>query len=143
MAIIGHGSVLTIIGPTGTSTINLPLACTSVDFGSNKVDTHDVTDMATTGLGRVKIAGLENSGDVSLKYNVKPGDTGQQALETAKGLLYDFKLVYPGSVRTRSFTGIVTSIDESIPDDKAATKTAKIDISGLITDTEALVIITD
>jgi hypothetical protein len=143
MAIIGHGTVLTIIGPTGSSTINLPLAVLSVDFGSNKIDTPEVTDMSTPGTAKQFIAGLENSGDLSIKYNVKPGDAGQQALVAAKGLIYDFSVVYPGGVRTRAFTGIVTSVDESIPDDKPATKSAKIQINGYIKDTEGSVIATN
>ena len=137
MAIIGHGSTLTILGPTGTSTINATLACLSIDFGSNKVDAIDTTDMATPGIARTKTGGLENSGDVSIKFNVKPGDAGQQALATAKGAgLYDFKVAYPGGVRARTFTALVISLDESIPDDKAATKTAKLEVSGTISDQE-------
>jgi hypothetical protein len=137
MAIIGHGSTLTVIGPTGTSTVNAAVACLSIDFGSNKVDTPETTDMLTPGTTKVFIPGLENSGDVSVKYNVKPGDPGQAALATAKGQIYDFKVTYPGNVRTRVFTGIVNSIDESIPDDKAATKSAKIQINGSLVDTDS------
>jgi hypothetical protein len=140
MALIGHGSKLTILGPTGTTTVNKILACMSIDFGSDKVDTHDTTDMLTPGTQRVKIPGLENSGDLAIKFNVKPGDASQQALRAAKGQLYDYVVTYPGNVRTRSFTGIVSSIDESIPDDKAATGSAKIDISGAIADTDAAVV---
>jgi hypothetical protein len=137
MAIIGHGSTLTILGPTGTTTVNQALACLSIDFGSNKVDTPEVTDMLTAGTTKQFIAGLENSGDVSVKYNVKPGDAGQAALAASKGIIYDFKVTYPGNVRTRAFTGIVNSIDESIPNDKAATKSAKIQINGALVDTDS------
>lgn len=139
---IGHGTVVNIIGPTGTATINAALACESVSFGSLKVDTHDVTDMASSGNTRKFVPGLVNSGDVSLKFFTKPGDVSQQALETALNAgLYDFSVVYPGTIRTRSFTGIVTSIDEEIPNDKPATKSAKIQISGAITDLEGSVTI--
>ena len=135
-ALIGHGSILTVLGPTGTTTVNLPVALLSLDFGSNKVDTPEVTDMLTAGTTKTFIPGLENSGDFSGKYNVKPGDPGQAALAAAKGQIYDFKAAYPGNVRVRAFTGIVSSIDESIPDDKAATKSVKIQITGPIVDTE-------
>lgn len=137
MAVIGHGSTLTIIGPTGTTTINASLACLSIDFGSNKIDTPESTDMLTAGTTKVFIPGLENSGDISLKYNVKPGDAGQAALAAAKGILYDFKVTYPLNVRTKTFTGIVNGVDESIPNDKLATRSAKIQVSGPIVDADA------
>ena len=136
MALIGHGSTLTVLGPTGTTTVNVAIGCISIDFGSNKVDTPEVTDMSTSGTQKVFIPGLENSGDISVKYYVKPGDAGQAALAAAKGILYDFKAAYPGNFIVKSFTGIVNGIDESIPDDKPATRSAKIQVSGAIVDVE-------
>lgn len=136
MAVIGHGSVLTVIGPTGTTSVNQNVACLTIDFGSNKVDTPETTDMLTAGTTKVFIPALENSGDISAKANVKPGDPGQAALFASKGILYDFKVAYPGNIRTRAFTGILNSIDESIPDDKPATKSYKIQVSGPIVDVD-------
>lgn len=146
MPLIGHGSKL-LIG-TATNATNGPfggsggaaelaaaliLSCLSVDLGSNKVDTHDVTDMLTSSNQRVFIGGLENPGDLTVKYNIKPGDTAQALLETARAAAvpYDFQVQYPGSVRIITFSGIVSSIDEAIPDDKPATASAKIQISGV------------
>jgi hypothetical protein len=134
MAIIGHGSKLTIVGPHGGTAVNKDLACLSIDTGSNKVDTPDTTDMLTTGTTRVFTPGLENPGDVTVKYNSNPTDLSQVALLAAKGLLYDFKITYPGAVWVETFTGIVTSVDETMPDDKPITRTAKIQKSGPTTE---------
>jgi Lambda phage tail tube protein, TTP len=134
MAIIGHGSKLTIVGPHGGTAVNKDLACLSIDTGSNKVDTPDTTDMLTTGTTRVFTPGLENPGDVTVKYNSNPTDLSQVALLAAKGLLYDFTITYPGAVWVETFTGIVTSVDETIPDDKPITRTAKIQKSGPTTE---------
>lgn len=136
MAIIGHGAKLTIVGPTGGTAITKDLACLSIDVGSNKIDAPDTTDMLSTGTARTYISGLENPGDVTVKYNSNPTDLAQAALLAAKGLLYDFKITYPGAAWVESFSGIVVSVDESIPDDKPITRTAKIQKSG--TTTEAL-----
>ena len=135
MALIGHGSQLeldTTVSGTGIDadawvTIT---GVTGVDLGSDKVDTHDTTDMGTAGTKRVFIPGLEAEGDVSVKINVKPGDTTQATFIAAKGLVSFWKIVYPGAVRTVKFSGILISIDEAIPDDKPATYTAKIQITG-------------
>lgn len=128
--VIGHGSQLELGTSGATPTYTATNGVTSIDLGSNKIDTHDNTDMGSTGTTRTFIPGLENPGDISVKLNVIPGDATQAALDTAKGLLLPFKAIYPGAVRTISFSGIITSIDESIPDDKLPTKTVKIQVSG-------------
>ena len=132
---IGHGSQLeldTTAGATGASgdTWLGISGVMSIDFGSNKVDTIDVTDMGTTGTARVYIPGLEDAGDVAVKVNVKLGDASQTSLRAAKGVLSYFKAIFPGAVQTVVFQGIVTSIDLSDPDDKIPTWSVKIKISG-------------
>lgn len=130
MAIIGHGSKLTIVGPVSGTAVNLDLDCLSIDPGSNKIDAPDTTSMLTAGTARVFTPGLENPGDVTVKYNFNPLDLAQAALRTAKGVLYNFVITYPGNVWAETFQGIVTSVDGNLPDDKAITRTAKIQISG-------------
>jgi hypothetical protein len=132
MALIGHGSKLTLLGPAGGTQLTTPLslACLSIDPGSNKIDAPDTTDMLTAGQTRVYTPGLQNPGDVSVKYNSNPTDPAQAALLAAKGVLYNFAVEYPGGVWFETFTGIVTSVDESIPDDKPITRSAKIQKSG-------------
>lgn len=127
--IIGHGSQFEV-NTTGTTYVAVA-GVTAVDFGSDKVDTHDTTDMGTTGITRTYIGGLENPGDVSIKMNLLPGDATQADLYTFKdGLPHNFKAITAGTVSTRTFSGIITSLDVAIPDDKLATLTCKIQISG-------------
>lgn len=130
MAIIGHGSKLVIVGPVGGDALVLSVACLSIDPGSNKIDAPDTTDMLTAGQTRVFTPGLENPGDVTIKYNSNPVDTGQAGLIAAKGIPYLFYIEYPGAVWYEYFEGIVVSVDESVPDDKPITRTAKIQKSG-------------
>lgn len=137
MALIGHGSSLVIVGPVGGATgseVNLSLACLSIDPGSNKIDAPDVTDMLTPGQTRVYQPGMESPGDVTVKYNSNPTNPAQAALFAAKGQLYLFQVVYPGGAWYEFFEGIVTSVDETIPDDKPITRTAKIQKSGPTTE---------
>ena len=132
---IGHGSQFEIGNADGPpETFTTVLGTSTIDFGSNKVDAVDNTDMGTAGNQRTYIGGLENSGDVTVKINVIPGDATQTKLFTARdGALHNFKAVYPGAVRTRSFAAVVLSIDESIPGDKLPTYTVKLQVSGPIT----------
>ena len=129
---IGHGSKFeTGNGATPTEVFTAVNGVMSIDLGSNKVDALDTTDMGTAGIQRTFIGGLENSGDVSVKINALPGDATQATLFTQKdGTLHNFKAIYPASATTISFTGIITSIDEAIPDDKLPTYTIKIQVSG-------------
>lgn len=134
--VIGHGTTFALETSVGPPAVyESILGVNGVDFGSNKVDTVDNTDMTTSGNQRTYIGGLENSGDITAKFNVKPGDATQAALRAAKdSTVHGFQVTYPGAVRTRTFSGIITSIDESIPDDKLPTFTVKIQITGPITD---------
>ena len=137
-ALIGHGSILEIIGPTGGTQLTSPLqiACLSIDPGSNKIDTPDTTDMLTPATQRTFTPGLENSGDVSFKFNYKPTDAGQAGLVVAKGVLTNYKIVAPSpSTWSRAFSGILTGLDWSYPDDKPITGSGKIQISGAVVDT--------
>lgn len=129
--IIGHGQQFEI-NTTGATYVAIA-GVLDVSFGSNKVDTHDTTDVGTAGTARTFIPGLENPGDVSIKMNLLPGDATQADLYAAKGVLTNFKAITAGSVSTRAFSGIITSLDVAIPDDKVATLTCKIQISGPVT----------
>lgn len=135
MAIIGHGSKLVIKGPTGGSALGTPLnvACTSIATGSNKVDTPDSTDMLTAGTARTFIAGLENSGDFSIKFNFKPADAAQVAYLATKGIATDFAIVAPGGAWSLDFSAINTGVDYDFPDDKPVTGSSKAQISGPVT----------
>jgi hypothetical protein len=126
--LIGHGTIFNLVaGSTST-----PIAgVQSVDFGSDKVDTLDTTSMSTTGIARTFIGGLEDTGDVSVKLEYLPTDTSQAALIAAKdGASHNFSVVYPAAIATETFSGIITSIDKSVPDDKVATLSVKIKLTG-------------
>lgn len=135
---IGHGSALQLgDGATPTEVFTSIVGVTQISFGSGKVDTIDTTEMLTAGTTRIYDDGLEAPGDVTVKLNIKPGDTTQTSLFTAKaaGGTHNFKVVYPGTVKTRAFAAIIVSIDEDIPDDKLPTYSLKLQVSGPIVDT--------
>ena len=128
---IGHGSKFEI---AVASTLTPVAGVTSISFGSDKIDAIDNTDLGTAGTTKTFTPGMENPGDVSLKLNVIPADASQLALFAAKGIVTGMKVIYPLSVTaSRVFDGIITSIDEDIPDDKLPTYTVKIQITGSVT----------
>jgi hypothetical protein len=109
----------------------------SVQFGSDKVDTVDVTDTNSPGGNKVFIPGLEDTGDCTITANSLPEDSTQLALLAIKNghASTTFAFTYPTAAGggSKTFTGIVTSVDESLPLDKEAKITYKVKISGAIT----------
>jgi hypothetical protein len=131
--VIGHGSAFEVesVVPGTFTTI---AGVTEVDLGSNKVDAIENTDMSTAGNKRTYQGGLEDPGDITVKINVKPGDASQTYVFTCKdATVRNFKIVYPGAVRTLAFAGIILSIDETITDQKLPTFGVKVKISGAVT----------
>lgn len=129
--VIGHGSKLAF-GATPTTVAGV----LSIDFGSNKIDTVDSTDLGTVGTVKTYVEGMEDPGDVTVKLNVIPGDASQSAFHALKGTgAASFTVTAPGAAFTRAFQGIVTSFDLGIPDDKLPTISVKIKVSGPITET--------
>lgn len=129
---IGHGSKFGLESSTPGVYTDID-GVVEVTFGSNKVDVTDTTDMGTPGITRVFQPGLENPGDCTLKMNHKPGNSSQEDLKAAKdGTVHNFKVTYPAAAGggTDSFSGIIVGIDRTLPDDKPATLTVKIQITG-------------
>lgn len=133
---IGHGSKLQF-GPIATPVVyGTPVVgVQSIDFGSDKLDHIDNTDMLTPGNARTFEGGLFDAGDVTAKINLVPGDATQLALAATvgTGVVYSWQVIYPGTVRTRTFLGLALSLSEADPDDKKPTQTLKIKVSGTIT----------
>ena len=128
---IGYGSVFSfLVGSTFTPLTNV------LDFayGSDKVDTIDNTDMSTASETRTFVSGLRNPGDITVKFNVTPGDATQQAFAALEGAgIQSFKTAMAGSVQVKTFSGIIESLDTTYPLDKLPVTTAKIKISGPVT----------
>jgi Lambda phage tail tube protein, TTP len=81
------------------------------------------------------MSGLEDPGDVSITGNYLPGDVTQIALFAIKsaGVAVPMKIVYPNSLGSASFSGLVLSMDISFPLDKECKLTIKAKASGPIT----------
>jgi hypothetical protein len=136
MAIIGHGSKLVIVGPHGGSPVNADLDCQSINTGSNKVDTPESTSMLSAGTSRTYEPGLEDAGEITVKFFFDPSDAGQAALYAAKGKKFDYKIVYPGGMWEEVGVGIAQGHDTDVPDDKNITRSVKIKKTGVWTEDE-------
>jgi hypothetical protein len=81
------------------------------------------------------ISGTQEPGTVDVKCFYMPGDTSQAALAGIRtaGLAVPFEVLYPLSLGSRTFSGIVESLTVAYPLDKPATLDVKIKITGPVT----------
>ena len=130
------------IGTIGASPVYTSVGeVKSLNQSGRQVSTEDVTNMQS--LAKEFIPTLVESGTWDIAGNRIGGDAGQIAMEGAfNGLtLVPFKIQLPksgGQTTTGdlfAFTALVQELDYSLSVDKAVTFTAKLKVSGVITET--------
>jgi predicted secreted protein len=107
-----------------------------VAFTGSKVDLADVTNVASPNRRREYIATLIDSGELTFTANFIPGDSTQAGLRTTMDAAeaVNWQVVLPNSLGTLSFAGILTSLDRNLDFSKEAKLSAKIKITGPITE---------
>jgi hypothetical protein len=130
--IVGLGTTVsyaTVLSPT---TFTVLVGVNSIAFSGDKVSTEKTTNMLTTSGVDTYIAGTQEPGTLDVKCWYEPGDTTQVGLEAIRlvGAAVPFKVTYPLSLGSKSFSGIVESATVSLPLDKPATIDYKIKLSG-------------
>ena len=138
----------TKFGPTpasGAATYNLTVAeVKTIQFGSMKSDIEDVTSMDSPSAFREKLPTLLDAGEITISGNRVPLDAGQVGLLTAYTAqqLTSFQIQLPkGPGQTTAgdsftFNAYVTDISRDFQFDKAASFSAKLTITGPLTETE-------
>ncbi len=138
---IGLGTTLSI-GTTGATPVFTPVGeIKTISQSGRQVSTEDVTNMLSS--AKEFIPTLVDSGTWDISGNRIGADAGQIEMEAAfQGLtLVPFKIQLPktGAQTTAgdsfAFTALIQELDYSIAVDKAVTFTAKLKVSGLITET--------
>ena len=134
-AFVGLGTTVqfaTVASPTVFTSL---LHVTSVAFSGDKTSTVKTTDFLTTSGVDTYISGTTEPGTLDVKCIYEPGDASLIAIEVirAAGAAVPFEVVYPMSLGSVTFSGIVESITRSIPLDKEATCDIKVKITGVVT----------
>lgn len=119
---------------------------TNISLSGGTVGEAETTD---TNSGRVReyVAGLSDSGEMTLELRHVPGAAGQTNLQTLKaaGTVVEIVITLPDSatddteVGTLTFDGYVSGFDWALPtaEDAAASATATIRVTGPITEAVA------
>jgi len=119
----------TVLSPTVFTSL---AGVNAISFSGDKTSTEKTTNMLTPNGVDTFMGGTTDPGTVDLKCFYYPGDLTQAALATirATGAVIPMEVVYPLSLGTRTFSGIVESMTVAYPLDKPATLDVKIKISG-------------
>jgi hypothetical protein len=123
---VGFGSSVVFgSGSPPSETLN---GVTAISFSGDKVATEKTTDMTTPNGTDTFIASTDDPGSCDVKCWTLPGDPTQEAIKAAKvaKVPVSFIVSLPGSLGTRSFTGIVETATVSLPLEKNSTFDVKI-----------------
>lgn len=124
---IGDGAT-----PENFTTISQVDSC---DFSGSKVDTEEVTSADNTDGVKRHTDRLQDFGECTVEIMWNPNDATHQQLHAAwiaRGS-HNFKRINAGGFGTKTFTGIITALDEKQTLDKGTKRTCKIKLSGLPT----------
>jgi hypothetical protein len=130
---IGHGAKVqySVDGTTFATLVGV----TQGDFSGSKADTPETTSLDTPGVAKTFTSGLYDPGDYSAKLNEYPGDPTQSLVRSwfGDGIAHIFRTTDSSGIETGTFKGYVVSFDQSTNDDKIATRSLKLKVSGPIT----------
>ena len=131
---VGLGSVFQFATVASPATFTSLLGITAIAFSGDKTTTAKTTNMLTTNGVDTYISGTTEPGTVDIKAIYSPGDASVISLEAirASGAAVNMEVVYPLSLGTATFLGIVESVTRAIPLDKEATVDIKIKITGAV-----------
>lgn len=122
----------TVLSPTTFTTL---LGVQSASFSGDKTAMEKTTTFQTVSGADTFISSTTDFGSIDVKCLYYPGDTTQAAVATirAAGAAVPMQVVYPLSLGSRTFSGIVESMTVAYPLEKPATLDIKIKISGPLT----------
>lgn len=94
-------------------------------------DTHDATHYESDDGYREFIPGLKDGGEATIEYNLIPGGTTDDQVQTLMDDddLQKFRVVFPNAAKL-TFDGFVTTVGRATPMDDKMTGSATIKVSG-------------
>jgi predicted secreted protein len=98
-----------------------------------KADTIDISDHESPSRYREKTAGMLDSGSCAIDLNYEQDETTHQLMESSVGTTKNYRIVFPGTGRTATFSGFIESTTPELPFDNKMTCTVNVQISGVVT----------
>ena len=129
-AISGVGTIFKRSDMESSPTFNAIAEINSVQGPDKSRAVIDVTHLGSTGGYREFIAAFRDGGQVVLEMNYTRDGYLDMNDDFEIETLVDYQIVFPGSIGTFEFSGLVTDIGNSIPLDDKITMSVTIKVSG-------------
>lgn len=100
---------------------------------SQKADSIDISDHESPSRYREKVAGMLDGGSCSIDLNYDQDETTHQLLHSTLGTTKNYRIVFPGTARTATFSGFIESVTPELPFDNKMTCSVSVQISGVVT----------
>ena len=135
-AVIGYGTLLDIADPATPTVFTNVASVKKLKPMGFKVDSIDVTTMASTNKFREKIAGLLDLTNPALEILFNPGDATDVFLQGIVGVMKIFRITFANGVTWKS-TGFLNDYQPDTPIDGANVAQITIETTSVITVTAA------
>lgn len=135
-AVIGYGTILDVADPATPTVFTTVASIKKLKPMGFKVDSIDVTVMASTNKFREKISGLLDLTNPSLDILFNPGDSTDLFLQSIVGLVKIFRITFANGVTWKA-TGFLSDYQPDTPLDGANMASITIETTGIITVTAA------
>jgi len=129
-AVSGVGTVFKRSNMLSTPTFAAIAEINSIKGPDKKRNVIDVTSLDSTGGYREFIAAFRDGGQVVLDMNFTRAGYDDMNDDFEIETLVDYQIVFPGSIGTFEFSGLVTDLGNSIPLDDKITMAVTIKVSG-------------
>jgi len=127
-AVSGVGTTFKRSNMLSSATFAAIAEINSIKGPDKKRNVIDVTSLDSTGGYREFIAAFRDGGQVVMNFTRDGYDDMNDDFEIET--LVDYQIVFPGSIGTFEFSGLVTDIGNSIPLDDKITMSVTIKVSG-------------
>ena len=129
-AVSGVGTVFKRSNMLSTPTFAAIAEINSIKGPDKKRNVIDVTSLDSTGGYREFIAAFRDGGQVVLDMNFTRAGYDDMNDDFEIETVVDYQIVFPGSIGTFEFSGLVTDLGNSIPLDDKITMAVTIKVSG-------------
>jgi len=129
-AVSGVGTTFKRSNMLSSATFAAIAEINSIKGPDKKRNVIDVTSLDSTGGYREFIAAFRDGGQVVMDMNFTRAGYDDMNDDFEIETLVDYQIVFPGSIGTFEFSGLVTDIGNSIPLDDKITMSVTIKVSG-------------
>lgn len=135
---IGFGQIIEIDADGSGSTYTKLLEAYVIGMPNPQFDDVEVTHHESPNSTREYVAGLNDSGEITIEMNWVPGSTVDDFIVAALGAKRSVRITVPAATdQTYTFLGVIKGYERMAPLDDRKTATVTIRVAGAVTQADA------